>query len=109
MADPEPGDGDVVGDLVGGQDAEGDVLVAEPLDLAGGAHPDRVGVEEHAEQGLGVVGGVAVPVVAVLTLNASTLQVSLLKTCETAAWLLLGLGIYLFYGIRHSRLGNRRS
>jgi predicted MFS family arabinose efflux permease len=33
----------------------------------------------------------ATPLLAVLTLNASTLQVSLLRTCETAAWLLLGL------------------
>ena len=28
----------------------------------------------------------AIPLLAVLTLNASTLQVSLLRTCETAAW-----------------------
>jgi MFS family permease len=34
---------------------------------------------------------IAIPLLAVLTLDASTLQVSLLKTCETAAWLLLGL------------------
>jgi MFS family permease len=34
---------------------------------------------------------IAVPLLAVLTLNASTLQVSLLRTCETAAWLLVGL------------------
>jgi MFS family permease len=33
----------------------------------------------------------AIPLLAVLTLNASTLQVSLLRTCETAAWLALGL------------------
>ncbi|WP_410785196.1 hypothetical protein [Kribbella sp. C-35] len=33
----------------------------------------------------------AIPLLAVLTLNASTLQVSLLRTCETAAWLILGL------------------
>jgi MFS family permease len=33
----------------------------------------------------------ATPLLAVLTLNATTLQVSLLRTCETAAWLLLGL------------------
>ncbi|WUJ72227.1 MFS transporter [Kribbella soli] len=33
----------------------------------------------------------AIPLLAVLTLNASTLQVSLLRTCETAAWLVLGL------------------
>ncbi len=34
---------------------------------------------------------IAIPLLAVLTLDASTLQVSLLRTCETAAWLLLGL------------------
>ncbi|GAA1129510.1 MFS transporter [Kribbella jejuensis] len=33
----------------------------------------------------------AIPLLAVLTLNASTLQISLLRTCETAAWLVLGL------------------
>jgi MFS family permease len=33
----------------------------------------------------------AAPLLAVLTLNATTLQVSLLRTCETAAWLLFGL------------------
>jgi hypothetical protein len=65
VADPEPGDGHVVGRLVGGQDPEGDVLVQAALDLPGGAHPDRVGVQQHAEQDLGVVGGVAVPVITV--------------------------------------------
>lgn len=34
---------------------------------------------------------IAIPLLAVLTLDASTMQVSLLRTCETAAWLLLGL------------------
>jgi len=33
----------------------------------------------------------AIPLLAVLTLKASTFQVSLLRTCETAAWLVLGL------------------
>jgi predicted MFS family arabinose efflux permease len=33
----------------------------------------------------------AIPLLAVLVLDASTLQVSLLRTCETAAWLVLGL------------------
>ncbi|WP_427889382.1 MFS transporter [Kribbella sp. GL6] len=33
----------------------------------------------------------AIPLLAVLTLDATTFQVSLLRTCETAAWLLLGL------------------
>jgi hypothetical protein len=65
VADAEQGDGHVVGRLVAGQDAEGDVLSAAPLDLAGGAHPDGVGVQQHADQRLGVVGGVAVAVGAV--------------------------------------------
>jgi hypothetical protein len=65
VADPEPGDGHVVGGLVGGQDAEGNVLLAAALDLPGGAHAKAVGVQQHAEQHLGVVGGVAVAVVAV--------------------------------------------
>jgi MFS family permease len=34
---------------------------------------------------------IAIPLLAVLTLDATTFQVSLLRTCETAAWLLLGL------------------
>ncbi|HEY3556458.1 MAG TPA: MFS transporter [Kribbella sp.] len=33
----------------------------------------------------------AIPLLAVLTLNASTFQVAMLRTCETAAWLVLGL------------------
>ncbi len=62
VADPEPGDGDMVGRLVAGKHAEGDVVVAAPFNLPGGAHPDAVAVQQHAQQGLGVVGGVAVPV-----------------------------------------------
>jgi hypothetical protein len=62
VPDAEPRDGHVVGDLVAGQDPEGEVLDAAPLDLAGGAHADAGGVAQHAQQGLGVVGGVAVPV-----------------------------------------------
>jgi len=53
------------GELVAGKDPEGEVLAAAPFELPGGAHPDGVGVQQHAEQGLGVVGGVAVPVGAV--------------------------------------------
>jgi hypothetical protein len=65
VADAEAGDGHMVGGLVGGQDPEGDVLSAAAFDLAGGAYAQAVAVEEHAEQQLGVVGGVAVAVVAV--------------------------------------------
>src|SRR6266545_4500136 len=36
-----------------------------PVELPGGTHPDRVGVQQHAQQRLGVVGGMAVPVGAV--------------------------------------------
>jgi hypothetical protein len=44
------------------------------LDLAGGAHPDGVGVQQHAEQRLGVVGGVAVPVITVDTVEGSEVE-----------------------------------
>jgi hypothetical protein len=57
VADAEARDGHVVGGLVGGKNPEGDVLVQAALDLPGGAHADTVGVEEHPQQGLGVVGG----------------------------------------------------
>jgi hypothetical protein len=50
------------GELVAGQHPEGEILAAAPLDLPGGAHADRVGVQQHPKQSLGVVGGVAVPV-----------------------------------------------
>jgi hypothetical protein len=65
VADPEPGDGDMVGRLVGGQHSKGDVLDAAAFDLAGGAHPDAVGVQQYAQHEFGVVGGAAVAVVAV--------------------------------------------
>jgi hypothetical protein len=58
----EAGDGHVVGRLVAGKHPEGQVVDAAPFDLPGGAHPDGVGVEEHPQQRLGVVGGVAMPV-----------------------------------------------
>jgi hypothetical protein len=49
VAGAEARDGHVVGELVGGQHAEGDVLVQAAFDLAGGAHVDAVGVQQHAE------------------------------------------------------------
>jgi hypothetical protein len=58
----ESGDRHMVGELVAGKDAEREVLAAAPLDLPGGPHPDRVGVQQHTEQRLGLVGGMAVPV-----------------------------------------------
>jgi hypothetical protein len=39
VADAEAGEGHVVRGLVGGQDAEGEVLGAAPFELPGGAHP----------------------------------------------------------------------
>jgi hypothetical protein len=44
VADPEASDGHVIGCLVAAEDAEGDVFVAAPLDLAGGADPGAVGI-----------------------------------------------------------------
>ncbi|TWD73399.1 putative MFS family arabinose efflux permease [Kribbella amoyensis] len=57
------------------------------------SHPDfrRLWIADLLSQLGSRLGMMAVPLLAVLTLNASTLQVSLLRTCETAAWLLLGL------------------
>jgi MFS family permease len=56
-------------------------------------HPDfrRLWIADLLSQLGSRLSMIAIPLLAVLTLNASTLQVSLLKTCETAAWLLLGL------------------
>ena len=39
--------------------------LAAAFELAGGPHAHAVAMEEHAQQQLGVVGGMAVPVVAV--------------------------------------------
>jgi hypothetical protein len=47
VAGAEAGDGHVVGGLVADQHPKGDVLVAGPLDLSGGAHPDGIGVQQH--------------------------------------------------------------
>ncbi len=63
MADAEAGDGHVVGSLVGGQHTEGDVFLAAPFQLPGGAHTKAVAIQQDAEQQLGIVGGVAVAVV----------------------------------------------
>lgn len=56
-------------------------------------HPDfrRLWVADLLSQ-LGIrLGMFAIPLLAVLTLDATALQVSLLRTCETAAWLVFGL------------------
>ena len=62
VADPEAGDGGVVGGLVGGDHPEGDVLAAAALDLAGASLADAVGIGEQADHHLRLVGGGAVPV-----------------------------------------------
>jgi hypothetical protein len=62
VADAEPGDGHVVRRAVAGQHPKREILLAASLDLLGGAHADRVGVQQHAQQCLGVVGGMAVAV-----------------------------------------------
>jgi hypothetical protein len=50
VPDAEPGDGHMVGDLVPGQDPEGNILDAAPLDLPRRAHPDAVGIQQHTQQ-----------------------------------------------------------
>jgi hypothetical protein len=50
VADPEPGDRHMVGSAIAGQHAEGDVLGAAPLDLAGGADPGTVAIQQHRQQ-----------------------------------------------------------
>jgi hypothetical protein len=62
VADTEPRDGHMIGRLVAAQYPEGEILDAAPLDLPRGAHPDRIGVQQHTQQGLGVVGRMAAPV-----------------------------------------------
>jgi hypothetical protein len=74
VADAEPRDRDMVRGLVGGKDPEGDVLSAAAFELAGGAHAHAVAVQQHAEQQLGVVGGVAVPVVAMLPVEGREVE-----------------------------------
>ena len=62
VADPEPGDGHVIGRAVAGQDAEGDVLVAAAFDLAGRADPGAVAIQQHSQQHPGLIGGPAMPI-----------------------------------------------
>jgi hypothetical protein len=67
VAGTEARDGHVVGHLVASESTEGEVLGAAPLDLPRRTHSGRVGVQQHAQQRLGVVGGMAVPIAAVGT------------------------------------------
>jgi hypothetical protein len=80
VAGTEPRDGHVVGGLVGRQDAKSDVLVAAAFELAGGAHADAVAVQQHAQQGLWVVGGMPMAVITVDTVEG--LQVELVDHVE---------------------------
>ena len=65
VAGAEAGDRRVVGDLVGADHPEGDVLAAAALDPARCALADRVGVGEQRQHHLRLVGGAAVAVGAV--------------------------------------------
>jgi MFS family permease len=57
------------------------------------SHPDfrRLWIADLLSQLGARLGMMAIPLLAVITLDATTFQVSLLRTCETAAWLVLGL------------------
>jgi hypothetical protein len=65
VASAEPRDGHVVGGLIAGKHPEGDVLLAAARKLPGGAHAKAVAIEQEAEHGLGVGGGMAVPIIPV--------------------------------------------
>jgi hypothetical protein len=62
VADPEPGDGHVIRCGVAGKDPEGEVFVAAAFDLAGGADPGAVRIQQHRQQHPGLIGGPAVPI-----------------------------------------------
>jgi hypothetical protein len=47
---PEPGDHAVIGHVAGAGDPEGDVHLAQPLDLPRRAHSAAVGVEQQPDQ-----------------------------------------------------------
>jgi hypothetical protein len=57
VAGAEAGDGHMIRGLVGGKHAEGEVLMAAPFELPGGAHAQTVAIQQHTQQQLGVVGG----------------------------------------------------
>src|SRR4051794_2092564 len=47
------------------------------------------------------------PIISILTCLYLMVQLPLLTWIRFGVWLLLGLGVYFFYGMRHSRLGGR--
>jgi hypothetical protein len=61
----EPRDRRVIGTLLGGDDAESDVLDARPLDHARGTDPARVGVKQQPDHHRRLVGRAALAVNAV--------------------------------------------
>jgi hypothetical protein len=62
VADPEPGDGHMIRGRVGGQDSEGDVFLAAPLDLAGRTDPGAVAVQQYGQEHPGLIRGPAVAI-----------------------------------------------
>jgi hypothetical protein len=62
VVDPEARDGHMIGRAVAAQDPEGEVLGAAPLDLAGGADPGAVGIQQHPQQHPRRIGGPTMPV-----------------------------------------------
>jgi hypothetical protein len=71
VADPKPGDRRVVGDLVGADHPEGDVLATAALDPARASPADAVGVGEQGEHHFRIVGGGAVAVLICLARSGS--------------------------------------
>lgn len=52
----------MIGCAVGGQDSEGNIFLAAPLDLARGADAGAVAIQQHGQQHPGRIGGPAVPI-----------------------------------------------
>ena len=62
VADPEPGDGHMIGCAVAGQDPKGDVFGAAALDLAGGTDAGAVAIQQHGQQHPRLIGGPTMPI-----------------------------------------------
>jgi hypothetical protein len=65
MANAEARDRRVIGRVVGGDDAERDIVLAAPLDRARGPHTDRVAVDEQRDHHRRIVRRTTPPVVAI--------------------------------------------